>query len=346
MLTLEPGYFRISGTTASIHKCPYTDACIGGTNFSEIPGKSKLDPPTFSYCAEGSAGPLCAACAVPGYYFDAAVTACVLCSSADEDGDTSILSPFMTPFVLILSVVLGVIMIGSAYLICKPKSNLTTLNGDNAPMKKDASKVAKALITTYRALKKKQKKIAVKFKSMMSFSQISVNVGFNLNIEFPDNFTVILEGLEVVNFDVFPSLAPACYIEGYSYVNSMISMTMMPICIGALLGVAYAITARAFAPRSKYSAKQLRAKYVVPDSLKNLFPIADVNAFRKTFVELDSDFSGSVSRDDFSALLNKMKKSFDEKKVMVMFDEVDISGDGAYNVQSLNSALPCPLKSC
>lgn len=142
----------------------------------------------------------------------------------------------------------------------------------------------------------------MKLKSLISFSQISVNVGCNLNIEFPDNLTVILEGLEVVNFDVFPSLAPACYIEGYSYINSMRSMTMTPVCIGALLGIAYSITARAFAPRSKYSAKQLRTKYVVPDSLKNIFPVADVNAFRKTFFELDSDFSGSVSRDDFSAL--------------------------------------------
>ena len=195
-------------------------------------------------------------------------------------------------------------------------------------MKKDASKVAKAFITTLRALKKKQKKIAVKFKSLMSFSQISVNVGFNLSIKYPDNFTSFLEKLEVVNFDPFPSLAPACYIEGYSYINSMISITMMPICIGAVLGIVYIFIAVIFAPRAKRSAKQLREQYAVPDSLKDIFSTADINAFRSTFAELDADFSGSVGREDFSALLKKMGKDFDEDKILAMCDEVDISGDG------------------
>ena len=101
-LWLEPDYFRISGTTATIHKCPYTGACIGGLNFSEIPGKSNSDPPTFSHCAEGTAGPLCAACAVPGYYFDAQLASCVLCGN-----DDSVLSRFMSPGALVLAIVLG-----------------------------------------------------------------------------------------------------------------------------------------------------------------------------------------------------------------------------------------------
>jgi hypothetical protein len=42
-----------------------------------------------------------------------------------------------------------------------------------------------------------------------------------------------------------------------------------------MLGLAYMVTAGMFAPRPKYSAKQLRKKYTVPDSLKGLFPIVD-----------------------------------------------------------------------
>jgi len=169
-------------------------------------------------------------------------------------------------------------MIGSIYMICKPKAKV---DSDNTQLKiNDASKVAKTFITTLRAVRDKQKKIAVKFKSLLAFLQISVNVGFNLNIKYPDNFTLLLEKLEIVNFDPFPSLAPACYIEGYSYINSMISITMMPICIGALLGIAYVFIAVIFAPRPKHSAKQLCKKYVVPDSLKDQFSITDLNAER------------------------------------------------------------------
>ena len=266
-LMLEPDYFRISGNTATIHKCPYTGACIGGTNFSEIPGKSEFDPPTYGYCAEGFAGPLCAACAVPGFFFDAELNSCLLCDSGDDDGDSSMLSRLSSPIALILATFLGVIMIGSLFLICKPKAVPSSVDNTSKITKKDSSKIAKALIQAYKKLKKKQKSIAVKFKSLTSFSQISVNVGFNLNIKYPDNFTKLLEKLEVVNFDIFPSLAPACYIDGYSYINSMISMTMMPISIGAMLGLAYMVTAGMFAPRPKYSAKQLRKKYTVPDSL-------------------------------------------------------------------------------
>lgn len=120
-LTLEPGFFRISGTTAKIHECPYPGACIGGTNFSEISGKTELDPPTFSYCAVGSAGPLCAACAVPGYYFDTQLTSCILCNPGDGDGDASVMSRFTTPIALVIAIVLGIIVIGSLYMICKPK---------------------------------------------------------------------------------------------------------------------------------------------------------------------------------------------------------------------------------
>jgi len=336
MLTLEPGYFRISANTAQIHACPLTGACAGGTNFSVVSGKSQWDPPTYSYCAEGFAGPLCAACAVPGYYFDAELTTCVLCGSGDDDGETSILSRLTSPIALILSLVLAVVAIGSAYLICKPKAKPSTVDGDAKQVKKDMGKVAKVFIQAARKLKKKQKKIAVKMKSLTAFAQISVNVGFNLNIEYPDNYTKLLEKLEVVNLDLFPSLAPQCYIDGFSYINSMISTTMTPICIGAMLGLAYMSTVGMCKPRPKYTAKQLRNKYVVPDSLKNLFPIVDINAFRRTFVEFDADFSGSVDRNELSDMFKKMGKEFDEEKVLAMINEVDVSNDGthSYNYSS------------
>ena len=105
-------------------------------------------------------------------------------------------------------------------------------------------------------------------------------------------------------------------------------MTMMPISIGAMLGLAYMVTAGMFAPRPKYSAKQLRKKYTVPDYLKGLFPIVDINAFRRTFVEFDADFSGSVDRTELVALFKKMGKNFDDDKIALMIDVVDVSKDG------------------
>ena len=233
---------------------------------------------------------------------------------------------------LILATLIAVIIVGSLYLVVKPKPKpKVDSRGVALPklkkVKVDKSKLAKIAISIGRYMKKKQKAFGIKFKAMTAFSQIAVNVGFNCNITFPKVFTNSLQKLEVVNLDLFPSLAPACYVEGFSYINSMVSMTMMPICCGFMLGLAMLGTSSFCAPKPKHSIKELRKKYQVPKELKGLFPTEDVNAFRRAFAEFDADYSGSVDDAELTELLRSTGREHDEAKVREMLKEVDVNQD-------------------
>lgn len=190
-LTLKPDYFRISATTTTIHKCPLLGACTGGTNFSETPGENEWNAQFYSYCAEGFAGPLCAACAAPGYYFDVDLVTCVMCGSVDDDsGKSTVVSRIMSPATVFFSLLIAVIMAGLVYLTCKPKIDSTTPTAnEKKKLTESAGIFANTFFEALCTLKEKQNLIAVKLKSLTAFAQISVNVGFNLKIEYPKKNT-------------------------------------------------------------------------------------------------------------------------------------------------------------
>jgi len=49
----------------------------------------------------------------------------------------------------------------------------------------------------------------------MAFSQISVNVQFNCSIQYPVNFTKLLDSLGFANLDLLPSLGMQCYVSEF-----------------------------------------------------------------------------------------------------------------------------------
>ena len=68
-LNLTDGHWRLSSMTRDIRSCP-KGACIGGRVADD-------------YCAPGLTGPLCQACSLPNYYFDAdsEIASCRPCPS-------------------------------------------------------------------------------------------------------------------------------------------------------------------------------------------------------------------------------------------------------------------------
>ena len=106
----------------------------------------------------------------------------------------------------------------------------------------------------------------------------------------------------------------------------MISVTVMPLLMAAVLGLAY-MTVGLCKPRPKHSMKKLREKYVVPPPLNDVFPPVAIQAFRRTFAVYDSDFSGHVDLDELTRLFEELGHKIPGEQVAEMMKEVDLSGD-------------------
>jgi len=73
-LTIEPKNWRISGKTDVIHECPYPEACLGGSEFTDEGN---------GYCAVGYKGPLCSVCE-EDYYLNQAIPSCIKCGAGES----------------------------------------------------------------------------------------------------------------------------------------------------------------------------------------------------------------------------------------------------------------------
>ena len=105
LMNLAAGYWRISGASTDVNKCPFSDGCAGGNNFD---GRRLAANVQYGdgYCSEGYMGPLCAVCRPNGYYFDPDAKICTSCEKSSG------LSPTMIVFsvVFLIAVFGGVMM--------------------------------------------------------------------------------------------------------------------------------------------------------------------------------------------------------------------------------------------
>ena len=69
----------------------------------------------------------------------------------------------------------------------------------------------------------------VKLKSMISFGQISANVGFNCNIRFPSSVERTLATFGVLNLDLVPSLSLQCRFSSFDYIHKVSSLSFFSI---------------------------------------------------------------------------------------------------------------------
>jgi hypothetical protein len=83
LLTLpaKPGYWRVSGTSTSLLRCPTPDACAGGSICSaNSTAAATCDEQSSNQCAKNHRGPLCQNC-VEGHYKPTRAGLCVSCNS-------------------------------------------------------------------------------------------------------------------------------------------------------------------------------------------------------------------------------------------------------------------------
>jgi len=169
----------------------------------------------------------------------------------------------------------------------------------------------------------------VKLKMMTSFGQIAVNIPFNCNVGFPEQFTKMLDSLAVVNFNVVPSLGLNCNFNGFDYISTMVSQTMVPILVSLVMGIVLVLLLIKSCIDSRIPAKQRRLMdaYEAPEELLADFKPEEVEGFRKVFFKYDADGSGSIDRQELGMIVKEFDKSATEEQVDRIFAEANPDGD-------------------
>ena len=83
------------------------------------------------------------------------------------------------------------------------------------------------------------RKYQITFKALTSFGQIVGSVGFNCAISFPPLFERALALMRFLSFDITPALGLSCRLQSFDYVDKVISVTLFPLVLCGILGVAY-----------------------------------------------------------------------------------------------------------
>jgi len=128
LLTLKPGYWRISPLAAEVYPCELTLACKGGADFDTTTRSRKLNAQgSDSYCNKGYTGPLCSTCVRNGdeTYFlglgtESEVKECLPCGGA-KTFIAVITAPRVIMLLVALFLALGLLV--ASFIKCKPSEN-------------------------------------------------------------------------------------------------------------------------------------------------------------------------------------------------------------------------------
>jgi hypothetical protein len=158
-LLVKAGYWRITPITMEIRQCPLPEACLGGTNYSNL---------GISYCNEGYMGPLCATCVVPGFFYNPDFRTCDACEAGGKE------SQLASPTPVIVGLLFLFILIGAISIICiapkkKPRiGDVVVAKNNNMEKASIAGKWVATWVRWVMGLRKKAKRAAVKVKGMRS----------------------------------------------------------------------------------------------------------------------------------------------------------------------------------
>eukprot|EP00611_Tribonema_gayanum_P007210 TRINITY_DN1653_c0_g1_i1.p1 TRINITY_DN1653_c0_g1~~TRINITY_DN1653_c0_g1_i1.p1 ORF type:complete len:1109 (+),score=308.99 TRINITY_DN1653_c0_g1_i1:195-3521(+) len=225
-LPLLPGYWRASLEVgqADILRCWNEKACRGGA----------AELSTDDYCDDGYEGPYCAVCRA-GYTSFVGST-CYKC----ESGAVVSFAVFSTLVVVAMIVVCGALAAMGAH---RP--------GSVSEVYKEGSRntgVADATASVYQGLTSTNVKGAVM--SVLRAMRIPIVVMQILTqylsitgVPIPALYRTFISWLDLINLDMSVVLSPGCVFDVNFYQKLLLS-TITPLCILALLGLAYVVASR------------------------------------------------------------------------------------------------------
>jgi len=289
-LDLDKNYWRISSRSAIVHKCPLPEACKGGLDFFD--GGD-------SYCNTGYYGPMCTLCIREEFYLEPSSRTCIPC------GDGGGIKQLFTPIPILMACMLVAFFASLSCLVCGSRAKA------KASAKRKDSEVSQSIriLHTVRKcaafVKKEVKKAQIKSKALYAFMQIATNIGFNCNVTFPVEFEISVKLVSIVNLDVLPAFGLQCWMARFDYIDSMVSMTVLPLFMAAFLMLVYGALLAGHTKEAQ-EADNRRERYVVPQALTGEFSSWTIEAYRQVFGRFDADASGSIDRKEMASLLSEV----------------------------------------
>ncbi|CAN0279849.1 unnamed protein product [Ascophyllum nodosum] len=217
-LDLMSGFYRTSYTSREVLECYRGEACVGGSNAS-------------SYCAEGYAGPYCAAC--DKGYGSGFQYSCHSCKGSDKWAAIG-------GAVAVLVVAIFVVALGVTYLVGVEDRRKPERRGKwGRPLSIFQHGLGRAIPLTA------VKIVVVSWQIITQFSGV-------VNVQYPPAYKKFLAALSVVNLNLGYILSLSCVVETNFY-DRLILVTIAPV---AVLG-ALAITCRVAMLRNGNSDKAI-----------------------------------------------------------------------------------------
>ena len=159
----------------------------------------------------------------------------------------------------------------------------------------------------------------------------SINIGFNCSIAFPDSFERTLRSLKIVNLDLVPSLGLQCDFD-FDYIHKMLSVTLGPLAVAAMLGLVYFVVTTAEARKTKERLGERMATYEVPAELlhhPNSFGSDDIEKSKRVFAVADCDGSGSIDKDELKTIVETFTPGATSEEIDALVGKMMNEGDAA-----------------
>jgi len=160
---------------------------------------------------------------------------------------------------------------------------------------------------------------ATKGKALVSFAQISSDVSYNCNINFPGLFQSLLESLAIFKLDIIPSLGLGCYFNSFDYINKMVVVTLMPFALLGLLLFVFALKGCS-GGTSSLTEKDLEKVYPTPIEFVDVISSAKLNRLRKVAKFFDAIGGGTITRAEMAITVRELEPTFSEEKIKEKVD--------------------------
>jgi len=178
----------------------------------------------------------------------------------------------------------------------------------------------------------KARKAQVKIKSLTSFGQISINVGFNCHMTFPSSVERTLNSIKVLNLDIVPSLGFNCRFAKFDYINRMLAVTVIPIATGLCMLIGLKVYEYSSNFKKGGNDVDVDELYIVPQDMRGVFTDKLIHAFRETFKHYDEDGSGQIDKKEMANVIREFDPASSEaeveERVQEFFNEADADGSG------------------
>ena len=176
----------------------------------------------------------------------------------------------------------------------------------------------------------------VRMKMLLSYGQVAVQLGFVIDVDFPEIYAYIIDLFTSISVDLIPSFGLQCHIDGYDYIHRALLTCAIPTFLTAVLFFAFLgawVKAR-LKLKGEMATKKSRLEYLelsVPENLFKLLTSTELRDYKLVFMDFDLDSNGVVDRNELKTMVMRLDPEIStkeaEKQVEDIFTEVSDNGE-------------------